>query len=344
MTEIISKTAAKLKNKNMSFDEFKGNSWILIVDDDESNCFIMKAMLEGFGYANVKTATSAEGAFDAELAHDIDLILMDIDLSSEMDGIDLFQKMKGSATASIIYVTGYFSGQMMEKARDTLPSAILLKPYDPGLLNANIEIALHARMIKKENVKLGNTIIQLIEAMEKTIALKDPYTSGHQIRVAKLAKAIAVEMDLPGEKIDGIYYTALVHEYGKIFVPAEILSKPGKLSERQFRFILDHPVKGSEALADIDFPWPVADIILQHHERIDGSGYPRNLKGEEILIEARVIAVADVISSMTSYKPYRHALGIGEALEEIEKNSGRLYDSTVVRVCLDLFMAKKFSF
>jgi HD-GYP domain-containing protein (c-di-GMP phosphodiesterase class II) len=193
--------------------------------------------------------------------------------------------MRENGDSSVIYITGRIEQEILDRAKRTNPSGYIIKPYDPILLRANVEIALQNRMTREENIKLKNTIIQLIEAMEKTIALKDPYTSGHQTRVAKLAREIAQAMELSDDKVEGIYYTGLIHEYGKIFVPSEILSKPGKLTENQFKFIIDHTIKGFEALANIDFPWPVADIILQHHERIDGSGYPLGLNGHQMLLE-----------------------------------------------------------
>jgi PAS domain S-box-containing protein/putative nucleotidyltransferase with HDIG domain len=184
----------------------------------------------------------------------------------------------------------------------------------------------------------GTTIHVLVSAVET----RDPYTSGHQIRVANIARAIATEMGLPHEKIDGLRMAGSIHDIGKLSIPAEILSKPVKLSDIEFSLIKEHARKGYEMLKDVESPWPLAQIVYQHHERMDGSGYPRGLKGDEIIIEARIMAVADVVESMASHRPYRPALGIEVALEEIEKNKGTLYDQAVADTCLKLFRKKGF--
>ncbi len=183
-----------------------------------------------------------------------------------------------------------------------------------------------------------------IYALAATTEIRDPYTAGHQRRVAELASAIAKEMGLPEEKVEGIHMAGLIHDIGKISVPAEILSKPSKLSEIEMNLIKAHPRIAYDILKEIDFPWPVADIVLQHHERLDGSGYPQGLKGDEIILEARILAVADVVEAMASHRPYRPALGVEAALAEIEKNRGRLYDPTVVDACLELFTKKGLTF
>jgi PAS domain S-box-containing protein len=183
-----------------------------------------------------------------------------------------------------------------------------------------------------------------IEAMAMTIEKRDPYTAGHQRRVADLACAIAKEMMLSEVQIEGIRMAGVIHDLGKIRVPAEILSKPDKLTEHEFAIIKDHPQIAYDILKKIDFPWPVALMILQHHERINGSGYPKGLSGEEILLESRILSVADVIEAMAFHRPYRPALGIESALEEIYKNRGVFYDIEVVNICLKLFLEKRFEF
>ena len=176
--------------------------------------------------------------------------------------------------------------------------------------------------------------------MVSAVEMRDPYTAGHQVRVADLARAIATEMGLDQNKIDGIRMAGSIHDIGKLSIPAEILSKPTKLTDIEFSLIKEHSRSGYEMLKDVESPWPLAEIVYQHHERMNGSGYPRNLKGDEILIEARIMAVADVVEAMASHRPYRPALGIEAALEEIEKNKGILYDNTVADACLRLFREK----
>jgi PAS domain S-box-containing protein len=183
---------------------------------------------------------------------------------------------------------------------------------------------------------IGTTIQVMVSAVE----VRDPYTAGHQIRSADLARAIATEMGLPQDRIEGIRMAGSIHDIGKLSIPAEILSKPTKLTNIEFSLIKEHSRSGYDMLKDVESPWPLAEIIYQHHERMNGTGYPRNLKGDDILIEARILAVADVVESMASHRPYRPSLGIEAALEEIEKNRGTLYDNTVADACLRLFREK----
>ncbi len=200
---------------------------------------------------------------------------------------------------------------------------------------------------KQAEVELQKTLERLrkafgttVQVMVAAVEAKDPYTAGHQLRTANIARAIATEMGLPPEKIEGIRMAGSIHDIGKLSVPAEILTKPTKLTELEFSMIKEHARKGYEILKDVESPWPLAQIVYQHHERMNGSGYPRKLKGDEILIEARIMAVADVVEAMASYRPYRPALGIETALEEIEKNRGTFYDADAVDACLKLFREK----
>ncbi len=176
-----------------------------------------------------------------------------------------------------------------------------------------------------------------IQAIARTVETRDAYTAGHQRRTTEMARAIAFEMGLSKEVIDGIHMAGVIHDLGKISVPAEILSKPGKISDSELSLIRQHPQTGYEILEGIDFNWPVADIVLQHHERLDGSGYPYNLQKDEILLEARILGVADVIEAMASHRPYRPALGIDDAFEEITTKRGTHYDPDVVDASIDLF-------
>jgi PAS domain S-box-containing protein len=200
---------------------------------------------------------------------------------------------------------------------------------------------------KEAEQKLRNTLDSLrkafgatIQVMVAAVEVRDPYTAGHQVRSANLARSIATEMGLPQEKIDGIRMAGSIHDIGKLSIPAEILSKPTRLTELEFSLIKEHSQKGYEMLKDVESPWPLAEMVYQHHERMDGSGYPRNLKGNEILMEARILAVADVVESMASHRPYRAALGLNVALEEIEKKRGIFYDNAVADACLRLFREK----
>jgi len=190
---------------------------------------------------------------------------------------------------------------------------------------------------------LEHSLDNAVTAIAATVEMRDPYTAGHQRRVARLAVAIAREMGLPDDQVQGLRMAGVVHDIGKIHVPAEILSSPAKLSNAEFEIIKTHPLAGYEILKVIDFPWPVAEIVYQHHEKLDGSGYPRGLKGEEILLEARILTVADVVEAMTSHRPYRPGFGVFPALQEISRNKGKFYDAAAVEACLRIFMEQNFA-
>jgi PAS domain S-box-containing protein len=200
------------------------------------------------------------------------------------------------------------------------------------------------KKLQKSYDQLRETLIATVNTLASTIEMRDPYTAGHQRRVTLLACAIAEEMGLTDDQFDGLRMAGLIHDLGKINVPAEILSKPGRINDIEFSIIRYHPQICHDILKSIELPWPVAKIVLHHHERLDGSGYPQGLKGDEIMLEARILAVADVIEAMASHRPYRPALGIKLALEEIMKNRGILYDPGVVDACLQVFSKKKFQF
>jgi PAS domain S-box-containing protein len=197
-----------------------------------------------------------------------------------------------------------------------------------------------AKQLERTLESLRKAFDTIIQVMVSAVEARDPYTSGHQTRSADLAVAIAAEMGLPQEQIDGIRMAGSIHDIGKLSVPAELLSKPTRLSALEFALIKEHALSGYEILKDVVSPWPLAQIVYQHHERMNGTGYPRNLKGDEILMEARIMAVADVVEAMGSHRPYRPSLGVDAALAEIEQDRGTLYDSAVADACLTLFRKK----
>ena len=198
--------------------------------------------------------------------------------------------------------------------------------------------------LKQSLEKLLKASQATIQAMAATIESKDPYTAGHQCRVAELSRAIAQDMGFQDDEVEGVYRAAIIHDIGKIYIPVEILSKPSQLTNIELNLIKMHPQAGYDILKSIDFPWPIADIVLGHHERLDGSGYPRGLCADEISMESRILSVADVVEAITSHRPYRPAIGIEKALNEISRYSGILYDQTVVEACLNLFKENRFRF
>jgi len=198
--------------------------------------------------------------------------------------------------------------------------------------------------LKTSAEKLKNTMLGTIDIVATIVEQRDPYTAGHQHRVAELASAIAEELELSPQQVQSVRVAGLIHDVGKISIPAEILTKPGTLSPIERRLVESHADAGYNILKGVEFPWPIAKAILQHHERMNGSGYPSSLSNEEIIIEARILTVADVVEAMASHRPYRPAFGIDIALEEIEKNKGIIYDENVVNACLRLFRDKDFKF
>jgi PAS domain S-box-containing protein/putative nucleotidyltransferase with HDIG domain len=222
---------------------------------------------------------------------------------------------------------------------------------DAGNLTGAVHLIADITRIKQAEAQVQHSLEKLQKALDgtvlaiaNTVEMRDPYTAGHQRQVAQLAAAIAQEMGFSPERVEGMRVLGCLHDIGKIAIPAEILSKPGRLSPMELTLIQDHPRVGYEIIKDIDFPFPLAEGILQHHERLNGSGYPLGIKGPDIILEARILGVADVVEAMASHRPYRVSLGIDQALEEISRNRGILYDPEVVDICLKLFHEKGFSF
>jgi len=198
--------------------------------------------------------------------------------------------------------------------------------------------------LQNSNEKLRRLMEETVNGLTSAVEMRDPYTAGHQRRVAELVSAIGDELKLNTDKLDGLRIAALIHDIGKIHVPSEILSKPGKLTDIEFTIMESHVQAGYEVLKSIDFPWPIAKTVLQHHEKMNGSGYPNGLFGEEIILEARILFVADVVEAMSSHRPYRPALGLDKAIEEITKNRGILYDPVIVDACVEVINYKHFKF
>lgn len=451
---------------------------ILLVENENIVARDIENMLIGLGYDVFPVPSSGKEAVEmAEKLHP-DLVLMDIRLQGEIDGVEAASLIYREFNIPIVYLTAYADEITMERAKLTESFGYILKPFEERELQTSIEIALYKykmemqlkererwlftvlksigdavittdekgtitfmnplaekltgwqqkealnkplneifktknensgkkfqisvkKIIEKKNHNLPSEIIlaakkgkktpidcrvapisdgrenesgvvlsftdishrknreeelklswkKLKDAMEatvktmaSTIETRDPYTAGHQRRVTKLACSLAQEMGLPEDQIEGLRMAGELHDIGKISVPAEILNKPGQISEVEYSMIRIHPQVGHDILKNIEFPWPITDIVLQHHERIDGSGYPLGLRGEKILLEARILAVADVVEARSTHRPYRPAHPLDEALEEISKNAGRLYDSQVVSACLKLFKEKGFEF
>jgi HD-GYP domain-containing protein (c-di-GMP phosphodiesterase class II) len=237
----------------------------------------------------------------------------------------------------------------LKKHRDHLETIVQKRTAVLTILNEQLKQKCverrHAeRRLRQSYNKLQQNLDETVKAMSLTVEERDPYTAGHQRRTADLAVTLAKTMGLSGQTIKGIQTAGLIHDIGKISIPAEILSKPGRLNKAEIQLIRRHPQVAYDILKNIDFPWPVGQIVLQHHEKINGSGYPMGLSGKEMLVEAKILCVADVVETIASHRPYRPGLGIDKALGEIAENKGILYDPAVVDVCLKLFRTKVYQF
>ena len=321
---------------------------ILIVEDERIVADDIKMRLQKLGYAVPGIVFSGEEA--VKKAGDIrpDLVLMDIVLEGEMDGTKVASIIRSRFNIPVVYLTAYSDEKTLERAKITEPFGYIIKPYDDKCLYTTIEIAFYKRKmenrVKEREERLRKNLEETVNALSLAVEMRDPFTAGHQRRVTNLACTIAEEIGLPEEQLDGLRLAGPVHDVGKIQVPAEILVKPHHLSETEFFMIKMHPQIGYDILKSIKFSAPVGQIILQHHERIDGSGYPAGLSGDEILLEARILGVADVVEAMSSPRPHRGAFDINTALEETSKYKGSLYDPEIVDTCLKLFKEKMFKF
>ena len=241
---------------------------------------------------------------------------------NEIEGEETFSNKSKKAIVKIkgvpIFEEGIYSGAVL-------------------LLNDNTESILAEEKLRHSFTMLQKATEDIIQAMSYTSEIRDPYTAGHQKKVCELAVAIGEEMSITEEQLQGVKFAAMIHDIGKISVPSDILSKPGKIGVTEFEVVKGHSQTGYELLDKINFPWPISDIVHQHHERLDGSGYPNGLKEDSILLEAKIISVADTVEAMTSHRPYRPALGIEIALKEIETNKGKFFDPNIVDACINIF-------
>jgi putative two-component system response regulator len=332
--------------------------YILAVDDTPASLRLLTDILSAEGY-QVRSAINGELALRAANAMAPQLILLDVNMPG-MDGFEVCRQLKqipALDSVPVIFVSALSEMQDKLKGFDIGGVDYVTKPFQREELLARVRthLELHnlrnrleemveerTRSLSESESRLMSNLLETVSAVAAMVELRDPYTAGHQRRVEQIATAIAHELQLPQRQIEGIDLAAVVHDVGKIHIPSEILSRPGKINDVEFTLIKQHPDMGYEILKGIDFPWPIAEMVRQHHERIDGSGYPKGLRGDDILLEARILAVADVIEAMASHRPYRAGLGIESALEEIEKNRGKLYDPLIADAALKVFRENGF--
>lgn len=332
--------------------------YILAVDDTPASLRLLTDILNGEGYS-VRSAINGELALKAATTQPPQLVLLDVNMPG-MDGFEVCRQLKQLPSlhdVPVIFVSALSETQDKLKGFDIGGVDYVTKPFQREELLARVRthIELHrlrnhlgemvderTRSLSESENRLKKTLLETVSAVAAMVELRDPYTAGHQRRVEQIATAIAHELQLPEQQIEALSLAAVVHDVGKIHVPSEILSKPGHLTDVEFSLIKQHPETGYDILKGIDFPWPIANIVRQHHERLNGSGYPHGLNGDDILLEARILAVADVIEAMASHRPYRPGLGIDTALEEVENNRDTLYDPAVTDAALTLFREKGF--
>lgn len=312
---------------------------ILMVEDNPGDARLVQVLLaEVGGYDLVWKQDLAEAA--GWLAdNQPDAVLLDLSLP-DSHGLSTIDAMRSVAPdLPVIVFTGLNDESVGVAAVKRGCQDYLVKGQGDGqLIGRTIIYAVERKAIEMERQqaaeRMKRVLLQTVKAVSLTLEMRDPYTAGHQRRVAQLATAIGERLGFDRDRLEGLHTGALIHDLGKINVPSDFLSRPGKLSEAAFGVIKSHPDVGAEIVDGIDFPWPVAQMILQHHERLDGTGYPQGLKGDEIILEARILAVADVVEAISSHRPYRPSLGLEAALAEIQDRSGTAYDPVVVAACL----------
>ena len=344
---------SKIKIMDNGNEKDFGRLHILVVDDEEPLRYLMCKGVESSGY-ECSVASDGLEALKILEEKEIDVVISDI-MMPGMDGIELAKRVKEEYGADVILITGFIEKYSYDKVIEIGVSDFLEKPISIHELILRLRRVLRERNhIRERNraeeelheslKKLRTAMESVVEAMALAIDKRDPYTSGHQKRVSILADAIAEEMGLPKDQIEGVRMAAMIHDVGKNAIPVQILSKPVKLTRLEMEMIKEHSQMGYDILKGIEFPWPVAQMVLQHHERIDGSGYPQGLSGDEIYLGAKILGVADVVEAMASHRPYRASLGLDKAMEEISKNRGVLYDPDVVDAALRFLRRKGFEF
>jgi putative two-component system response regulator len=332
---------------------------LLIIDDNQLNVETLTDYLEH----DYQIHGALTGPDALAMANDIqpDLILLDI-MMPFMDGFEICRKLKSNALTNhipIIFITG--KGDEADIAQGFEQGAVdyITKPFHVPEIQMRVKHHLNFcttnENLKQTNIKLEHQVKQkntdikdmlgaAIKAMSQMFENNDPSTAGHQQRVAKLASDIAREMKLSEDQIESIRIAGLLHDIGKIRIPDTILSRPGPLLKSEYELIRIHPQVGYDLVKHIPFPWPVAEFILQHHEKLDGSGYPQGLKGDDIHLESKILCVADVAEAMTSHRPYRPALGIDTTEGELVKNMNILFDAKIVDICMSLIMNKQYNY
>ncbi|MGB3480133.1 MAG: HD domain-containing phosphohydrolase [bacterium] len=324
---------------------------ILLVEDNPGDARLIGEMLKESGNTHfiINSVTSLNDGIESLKKETFDLVLLDLGLA-DCQGLSTLETISPyTQDIAVMVLTGLADEAIGIQAVQNGAQDYLIKgQVNASLLTRSMRYAAERKRTEKEiqtsYYKLERVFEETVEALSSVLGQRDPFTKNHQSNVTKLACAIAEKMELSQDRIKGLRLAGSLHDIGKISIPAEILIKPSRLTDAEYRIVKIHARTAYDILKKIEFPWPIADIVLQHHERLDGSGYPQGLKNGEILLEAKIIAVADVVEAMSSHRPYRPAPGIEKALAEIKKNRGKLYEPEAVDICLELFKTNEFSF
>jgi len=332
---------------------------VLIVDDNSTNIDLLVSTLKDDYRLGI--AKNGPRALDYAFKYTPDLILLDI-MMPEMNGYEVCTRLKEASDCRdipVIFITAMAEARNKTHGFEVGGVDYITKPFHATEVKARVKTHLMLKSMREElnaqNVILEQKVEQktgqlremfqaTVNAMSLATEIRDPYTAGHQRRVSQLACAIGRKLDMNEDQISTIRYAGILHDIGKIRIPVSILTRPGQLMDAEIEMIRIHPKVGYDLLKPIPFPWPIADVVFQHHEKIDGSGYPRGLTAEELLPESKIITVADVTEAEMSYRPYRPALGLDVALEEITRHRGVRYDADAVDACLELFRKDAFTF
>ena len=332
---------------------------VLIVDDNATNIDLLVSTLKAENRLGI--AKNGPNAIAHAAKNKPDLILLDI-MMPEMDGFEVCRRLKGdpeTADIPVIFITAM--GEPVNKTSGFELGAVdyITKPFHAEEVKSRVrthlslagmrrQLAFHNERLEKEverkTAEIREILNASIHAMSLMVEIRDPYTAGHQQRVAQLACAMARKMGMAGDDIEGLRFAGILHDVGKIRIPVAILSRSGELLDAEYEMLKIHPLVSYEILKEIPFPWPVARMALQHHERIDGSGYPHGLTGDQILPGSKILAVADAMEANSSFRPYRPANGIDAAIKRLARQKGISYDADAVDACLALFREDAFAF
>jgi len=321
----------------------------LVVEDSADDAVLLLRELRRGGYQVESRIAATRAEVVAALRKTWDLVVVDHHLPG-FSGLEALRIVReADSEVPVLFVSGGVGEEAAVAAMKAGAQDFVLKDNLARFVPA-VQRELREAAVRRRARHADDTLQRTVDLLERTVQgaiqtlaflaeMRDPYTAGHQRRVTELAEAVAATMGVDVERRHLIVAAGTLHDLGKTAVPTEILTRPGRLTAAEFDLIRDHPRTGFEILAGIEFPWPVADVVLPHHERLDGSGYPGGLEGSDIRVEARILAVADVIEAMSSDRPYRPALGLDQALDEIAVNRGTVYDADVSDACRDIFAA-----